>query len=168
MSLGWAPPNPAQWEKGQRAFACTFTQVPQSPVRYAAVFTKALPVASRTCIDNNALAYVACARPHDREVLAVLEVKAAVAAGALPGRKAVTKGVNGRIVGLPQDAWARLDAACTTYLRAVSTVKRLTGLAEADPKHWPTAEGSFPVSCEADVPLGQPPLVRTGSVYDRG
>src|SRR3954449_4555632 len=65
-SVGWAPAAPAQWAAGQRVFACTLTWAHPQSVRYAAVFTKGFPASQRTCIDTKSLAFVDCARRHDR------------------------------------------------------------------------------------------------------
>ena len=167
-TLGWAPAPPEQWRAGKRVFACTLTWKHPGETRYAALFTKALPTGMRTCIDSRSLLYVDCARGHDRERIAVIEAREAVASGAFPGPKAIRQGPQGRYLDVPDDAWARLDAACTAYLRAVSTTKRLTGVANVDVDEWPTPDGSFPIHCDADRPPDEKSLVSRGSVYDRG
>lgn len=167
-TLGWAPAPPGQWREGRREFACTLTWKQPQRTRYAAVFTRGLPTVLRTCIDSRALLFVDCARDHDRERIAVIEAREAVAAGAFPGPEAVRRGPGGRYLDVSDAAWAKLDAACTAYLRAVSTTKRLTGVANVDVDEWPTPEGSYPIYCDADRKPDQQPLVTRGSVYDRG
>lgn len=167
-TLGWAPAPPDLWSKGRREFACTLTWERPQPTRYATLFTKAFPTGLRTCIDSRALLFVDCARGHDRERIAVIEAREAVASGAFPGPKAIRQGPQGRYLDVGDGAWARLDAACTAYLRAVSTTKRLTGVANVDVDEWPTPDGSFPIYCDADRPPDQKPVVSRGSVYDRG
>jgi hypothetical protein len=167
-TLGWAPVPPRQWRAGQRAFACTLTWKQPQPTRYAALFTKAFPTGMRTCIDSKALLFVDCARGHDRERIAVIEAREAVAAGAFPGPRAIREGPQGRYLDADDGAWAKLDAACTAYLRAVSTTRRLTGVANVDVDEWPTVDGSFPIYCDADRAPDQKSLVTRGSVYDRG
>ncbi|MGN6301224.1 MAG: hypothetical protein ACTHN8_09070 [Angustibacter sp.] len=167
-TIGWAPAPPEQWRAGKRVFACTLTWRQPQTARYAALFTKALPTGMRTCIDSRALLYVDCARGHDRERIAVIEAREAVRSGAFPGPGAIRQGPQGRYLDVPDEMWARLDAACTAYLRAVSTTKRLTGVANVDVDEWPTPDGSFPISCDADRPPDEKSLVSRGSVYDRG
>jgi hypothetical protein len=166
-ALGWAPASPAQWAAGQRVFACTLTWTQPESTRYTTVLGKDLPASQRTCIDTASLLYVDGARPHDRERIAIIEARRAVAAGTFPGPKAIKDGPSGRYLEVPDAAWASLDAACTAYLRAISTVKKLTGVANVDVDQWPTADGSFPVYCDADTRPDKDPVVRTGSVYNR-
>jgi hypothetical protein len=166
-SLGWAPAPPDLWSKGRRVFACTLTWSHPQPVRYSAVFTKHFPTADRTCIDTKALLFVDCARKHDRERIAVIEAREAVAAGAFPGPKAIRTGSAGRYLDVSDARYARLDAACTAYLRAISTTKKLTGVANVDVDEWPAPGGSYPIYCEADTRPDQKSLVTVGSVYDR-
>lgn len=165
---GWAPPTLEQWNRGQRVFACTLVQDRPNPLRYRALRTRSFPTSLRTCIASGARIYVDCARKHDRERIAVLDVGGAVAAGVFPGRSAVRKTADGRSY-LDVDAafYRPLDRACTAYLRAVSTDRRLSGVAEIDVDSWPGADGVYPVSCEADAPATEPSKVTTGSVYDR-
>lgn len=167
MHLEWAPPSPAQFAEGQRGFACLFNQSSPGTFRYASVFTKAFPTRLRTCILSRQLAYVPCARKHDRERIAVLQVRQAVLAGKFPGRKAIRKGPRGRYLAASPARYAALDRACTTYLRSISTTKKLTGIAEIDLEYWPAADGSYPIVCEASTPPNQPALITRGSVYDR-
>lgn len=167
-SLGWAPAAPELWAKGQRVFACTLRWADPGALRYSAVFTKATPTDERTCIDSKALVYVDCARRHDRERIALIDVRQAVAAGSFPGAKAVRDGPTGRYVDLPDARWDKLDAACTAYLRAISSTKRLTGVANIDTDDWPLPDGTYPVYCDADTGPDHDPLVTEGSVYDRG
>ena len=166
-TLGWAPAPPERWSQGQRVFACTLTWKHPQKARYAAVFTRDLPTALRTCIDSRSLLFVDCARGHDRERIAVIEAREAVAAGAFPGPRAIRPGPDGRYLDVPDATWARLDAACTAYLRAVSTTKKLTGVANVDVDEWPTPDGSYPIYCDADRKPDQKSLVTQGSVYDR-
>lgn len=166
-TVGWAPAAPDQWAAGQRVFACTFTWAEPGAERYAEVFTRAFPTAKRTCIDNRRLVFVDCARDHDRERIAVIEAREAVAAGVLPGAGAVRTTPNGRVVDIGGVQYARLDAACTTYLREISTTKKLTGVANVDADEWPAPGGSFPVYCDADMPPEKSPVITRGSVYDR-
>lgn len=166
-SVGWAPASPDQWSAGQRVFACTLTWAEPGAERYAEVFTRAFPTAKRTCIDNRRLVFVDCARDHERERIAVIEAGEAVAAGALPGANAVRSTPNGRVVDIGGAHYARLDAACTSYLRAISTTKKLTGVANVDADEWPAPGGSYPVYCDADMPPEKNPVVTRGSVYDR-
>ncbi|MGY2876217.1 hypothetical protein ACVW00_003407 [Marmoricola sp. URHA0025 HA25] len=166
-TLGWAPAAPDQWVEGQRVFACTLTWAQPDSVRYASVFTAAMPTGRRTCIDNKALVFVDCARRHERERIAVIDVREAVAAGSFPGPGAIRNGPTGRYLSVADARWTRLDAACTAYLRAVSTKKKLTGVANVDVDEWPAEDGSYPVHCDADTPPDQDPLVTEGSVYDR-
>ncbi|MCW2783856.1 MAG: hypothetical protein JWP74_373 [Marmoricola sp.] len=167
LTLGWAPPSPAQWANGQRVYACTLTQTDPSPLLYASVFTRGFPTGDRTCINSASLIYVDCARKHDRERIAVLDVTAAVRAGRLPGASAIRVGSHGRFVNLSPSTYAALDRACTAYLHGVSTTTRLTGVAETDADQWPAQDGSFEVSCEADTAAPKKPLITSGSVYDR-
>jgi hypothetical protein len=167
-TLGWTPAAPDQWAKGQHVFACTLTWADPDSVRYAAVFTKALPTGRRTCIESRALVYVDCARRHDRERIAVIEARDAVAGGSFPGTRAIRNGPSGHYLAVPDARWAKLDAACTAYLRAISTAKKLTGVANVDPDEWPAPGDSYPIYCDADTRPDQEPLITQGSVYDRG
>lgn len=167
-TLGWAPASPEQWRKGERVFGCTFTWSEPQPTRYATVFTKEFPTGKRTCIDSRTLVFVDCARKHDRERIAVIEAREAVAAGTFPGRKAVRTAPTGRYVAIGDARYRRLDAACTAYLRSVSTTKKLTGVANIDVDEWPTPTGSYPIYCEADTSPDEDSLITQGSVYDRG
>jgi hypothetical protein len=167
-SVGWAPASPDQWAKGQRVFACTLTWAKPQAVRYTAVFTKTFPTSMRTCIDTRALVFVDCARRHDRERIAVIEAREAVARKAFPGPKAIRKGLSGRYLAVSDARYRTLDAACTAYLRAISTTKKLTGVANVDVDEWPTPDGSYPIYCEADTRPDQKSLVTKGSVYNRG
>jgi len=166
-TLGWTPAAPDQWTKGQRVFACTLTWAEPDSVRYAALFSKALPTGRRTCIESRALVYVDCARRHDRERIAVIEARDAVEAGSFPGPKAIRDGPAGRYLAVPDARWAKLDAACTAYLRSISTTKKLTGVANVDPDEWPAPGDSYPIYCDADTRPDQQPLITQGSVYDR-
>ena len=166
-TLGWTPAAPDQWTKGQRVFACTLTWSEPDSVRYAALFSKALPTGRRTCIESRALVYVDCARRHDRERIAVIEARDAVEAGSFPGPKAIRDGPAGRYLAVPDARWAKLDAACTAYLRSISTTKKLTGVANVDPDEWPAPGDSYPIYCDADTRPDQQPLITQGSVYDR-
>lgn len=166
-AVGWAPASPDQWSAGQRVFACTLTWAEPGSERYAEVFTRAFPTAKRTCIDNRRLVFVDCARDHERERIAVIEASEAVAAGVLPGAKAIRSTPNGRVVDIGEAQYTRLDAACTSYLRAISTTKKLTGVANVDADEWPAPGGSYPVYCDADMPPEKNPVVTRGSVYDR-
>jgi hypothetical protein len=165
--LGWAPAAPDQWASGQRVFACTLTWARPERVTYATVFTKRLPTAMRTCIDTKSLVFVDCARRHDRERIAVIEAREAVARKAFPGPKAIRKGLNGRYLAVSDARYRKLDAACTAYLRAISTTRKLTGVANVDVDEWPTPDGSYPIYCEADTRPDQKSLITKGSVYDR-
>ena len=167
-SLGWAPAPPDRWSKGERVFACTLTWDRPRPERYSTVFTKQFPTAERTCIDSHALLFVDCARKHDRERIAVIEAREAVAAGAFPGRSAIRKGPSRRYLAVGDARYEKLDAACTAYLRAVSATKKLTGVANVDVDEWPAPGGSYPIYCDADTRPDRPSLVTEGSVYDRG
>lgn len=166
-SLGWAPASPEQWSKGQRVFACTLTWTKPQSLRYRAVFTRAFPTGKRTCIDSRALVFVDCARRHDRERIAVIEARDAVAAGAFPGPKAIRTGPDGRYLEVSDARYKALDAACTAYLKSVSTTKKLTGIANVDVDEWPAPGGSYPIYCEADRRPDQESLVTEGSVYNR-
>jgi hypothetical protein len=165
--LGWAPSAPTRWAQGERVFACTLIWTRPEPTRYAALFDKALPTDKRTCIDSRTLVFVDCARKHDRERISVIEARAAVDAGSLPGAKAIRTGPSGRYLALPDARWAKLDAACTAYLRAVSTTRKLSGVANVDADEWPAPGGSYPVYCDADTKPGEKSLTTEGSVYDR-
>jgi len=165
--VGWAPAAPAQWAAGQRVFACTLTWAHPQRVRYDTVFTKAFPVSQRTCIDSASLAFVDCARRHDRERIAFVEARDAVAAGAFPGPQAVKNGPNGRYLDVPHARWRKLDAGCTAYLRSISGTRKLTGVANVDVDQWPRPDGSYPIWCDADTPPDQVSLVTQGTVYDR-
>ena len=72
-----------------------------------------------------------------------------------------------RFLEVPDARWARLDTACTAYLRSISTTKKLTGVANVDADQWPTQNGAFPIYCDADTPPDQESLVTQGSVYNR-
>lgn len=167
-ALGWAPAPPEEWTAGRRVFACTLSWDDPQSIRYTTVFTKHFPTVKRTCIDSRVLAYVDCARRHDRERIAVIEARDAVAAGAFPGPKAIRKGPDGRYLSVSDARWRRLDAACTSYLRSVSTTKKLTGVANVDVDQWPAPGGSYPIYCEADTRPDQHSLITEGSVYNRG
>lgn len=167
VELGWAPPSPEQWDKGQRTYACTLTSATPVRYRYAAVFTKAFPTGERTCITNSPLLYVDCARKHNRERILVIDVRAAVAAGTFPGTRAIRVGSRGKFVQVPASTLATLDRACTAYLRAISTTDRLTGVAEIDAERWPAKDGSYPVDCEADVEPTKSSITTEGSVFDK-
>lgn len=167
FELDWAPPSPDQWEDGQRAYACTLKQQPVGSLLYAAVFDKDFPTSRRTCIDSKALLFVDCARRHDREQVAVINVRTAVLAGKFPGRKAILTGSDGRYVDVSPAQYVTLDSACTTFLRTVSSTRKLTGVAEIDADRWPAPDGSYPVVCEADAPTTSDSLVTQGSVFDR-
>lgn len=166
--LGWAPASPAQWAKGQHVFACTLTWAEPERLRYASVFTRDFPTGLRTCIDGRALVYVDCARRHDRERIAVIDAREAVEARAFPGRGAIRSGPDGRFLAVSQAQYAVLDAACTSYLRTISSTKKLAGVANIDVAEWPTPTGSYPIHCEADRPTSRKSLVTKGSVYDKG
>ena len=165
--LGWAPAAPSDWTGGRRVFACTLTWPEPRATRYRAVFTKALATAERTCIFSRSLVFVDCARRHDRERIAVIDARDAVAAGAFPGPGAVRNGPRGRFLEVADARWARLDAACASYLRSISTTKRLTGVANVDADQWPAPDGAFPIYCDADTPPDQESVVTQGSVYNR-
>lgn len=169
IDLGWAPPSPEQWDKGQRVYACTLSSTTTTPFsfRYAAVFGKGFPTGERTCISNAPLVFVDCARKHDRERIAVFQVRAAVLAKKFPGADAIRVGANGRFVQVPTETLRALDRACTAFLRAVSTTDRLTGVVEIDAERWPMPDGSYPVDCEADAPPHQDSVVTEGSVFNR-
>jgi hypothetical protein len=167
-TLGWTPAAPEQWTSGQRVFACTLTWAEPDSVRYAALFTKDLPTSRRTCINSRSLVFVDCARRHDRERIAVIEAREAVAERSFPGPKKIRSGPNGPYLAVPDARWAQLDAACTAYLRAVSTTKKLTGVANVDTDEWPAPGNSYPVYCDADTRPDQDPLMTQGSVYNRG
>ena len=165
--LGWAPPSPEQWAKGQRVYACTLSSATPVTFRYAAVFTRGFPTGLRTCITNSPLQFVDCARKHHRERIAVINVRTAVAAKKFPGRSAVTDGPNGRFVDLTRATLARLDRACTAFLGAVSTTTKLTGVANLDVERWPTPEGDYPIDCQADTAPTKDSVVTEGSVFNR-
>lgn len=166
--LGWAPPSPDQFAKGQRAFACTLTHDRPSKIRYADVFTRDYPTAARVCINSEALRFVDCARKHDREKIAVIQAGPAVRSGLFPGRKAIKRGIDGRrYLDIRPAAYVALDKACTRYLRTISTVKKLSGIAEIDPDFWPAVDGSYPIACEADTRPEQKQIVRSGSVFNK-
>jgi hypothetical protein len=167
-AVGWSPASPEQWTKGQRVFACTLTWSKPTQLRYASVFTKKFPTGKRTCIDSTSLVFVDCARRHDRERISVIEARAAVAAHQFPGARAIRKGPHGPYVDVPEPRYAVLDAACTAYLRSVSTTKKLTGVANIDADEWPASGGSYPIYCEADTSTDKPSLVTQGTVYNRG
>jgi hypothetical protein len=167
-SLGWAPASPDQWAKGQWVFACTLTWPKPAASRYASVFTKKFPTGKRTCIDSAVLVFVDCARRHDRERISVIEARDSVAAREFPGAAAIRRGPNGRYVDVSEIRYKVLDAACTAYLRTVSTTKKLTGVANIDADEWPAPGGSYPIYCEADTSTDKPSLVTEGSVYNRG
>lgn len=167
VELGWAPVSEDQWNAGQRAYACTMTQKQAGTLLYASVFTKSYPTGDRICIDNSSLAYVDCARKHDRERIAVIDVRVAVANGRFPGKNAIRSGPRGKYVNVSPALYAALDRACTTYLHSVSTTTRLTGVAEIDAEVWPADDGSYPVYCEADAPATKDSIVTQGSVFNR-
>jgi hypothetical protein len=167
VALGWAPPSPEQWSRGQRSYACLLTSVHAAKFRYSTVFTRSFPTRLRTCIDSSALKYVDCSKKHDRERIAIIDVRYPVAAGTFPGSTAIKVGRDGRYVDLPVATLALLDKACTSYLNSVSTTKKLTGVAEVDADQWPSADGSYPIACEADVAPAKKSVVTTGSVYNQ-
>jgi hypothetical protein len=166
-TLGWSPAAPDQWAKGQRVFACTLTWSAPRATRFATIFTKKFPTSMRTCIDTRGLVFVDCARKHDRERIAVIEAREAVADKAFPGPKAIRRGSTGRYLAVSDARYRKLDAACTAYLHAISTTKKLTGVANIDVDEWPAPGGSYPIYCEADTRPDQKSLITQGSVYDR-
>lgn len=167
VDLGWAPPSPEQWNNGQRVYACTLTSPVAVRFRYASVFTKGFPTGMRTCISNAPLAFVDCARKHERERIAVINVQAAVAAKKFPGVNAIKVGSHGKFVQVPAALLASLDRACTAYLRAMSTSEKHTGVAEIDAERWPTPAGDYPVDCEADAPPTKDSITTEGSIFNR-
>lgn len=167
VELGWAPPSPDQWSKGQRSYACTVASATPIQFRYSAIFDKALPVSERTCITNRPLAFVDCARKHDRERIAVIDVRAAVEAKKFPGPRAIKVGSQGRFVEVSPPVLAALDRACTLYLKAISTTTRFTGVAQIDASRWPAPDGSYPVDCEADTPPAKDSISTEGSVFNK-
>ena len=72
-----------------------------------------------------------------------------------------------RYLDIGDAAYAKLDAACTAYLRAISSTRKLTGIANVDVDEWPTPEGSYPIYCDSDRRPDQKSLITQGSVYDR-
>ena len=166
-AVGWAPATPDAWTAGQRVFACTLTWSHPQRAGYASVFTRSFGADKRTCIDSASLLFVDCARRHDRERIAVIEARDAVTAGSFPGHQAIRKGPDGRHLDVSDAAYGNLDAACTAYLRTISTTKRLTGVANIDVDQWPTPDGSYPIYCDADRRPDDDPLITTGSVYNR-
>jgi hypothetical protein len=167
--IDWTPATPEQWDRGQQVFACLFVQDDPSSLLYSSLRSRSLPTALRTCIASGSRIYVDCARKHDRELIAVLDVSGAVAAGTLPGRSAVRHTAGGATyLGFGAAFYRPLDRACTTYLRSISTDRRLSGVAEIDADAWPDADGRYTISCEADAPANRPSKVTTGSVYDLG
>ncbi|MCX6396625.1 MAG: hypothetical protein NTV23_09075 [Propionibacteriales bacterium] len=167
VELGWAPPSPAQWDSGQRVYACTLASQQPVQFRYAGVFTRGFPTGARTCISNSPLLFVDCARKHDRERIAVIDVRAAVAARKFPGRSAIKVGSRGRFVQVPTATLAALDRTCTEFLASISTTDRLTGVAEIDAERWPEPDGTYPVDCEADAPPTKESVTTEGSVFNR-
>lgn len=166
-ALGWAPAAPDQWADGQRVFACTLTWAHPESIRFATIFTRKFPTSMRTCIDTRTLVFVDCARRHDRERIAVIEAREAVTDKAFPGPKAIRKGASGRYLAVSDARYRKLDAACTAYLRAISTTRKLTGVANVDVDEWPAPGGSYPIYCEADTRPDQKSLITQGSVYNR-
>jgi hypothetical protein len=166
-ALGWAPVAPDAWSRGHREFACTLTWQDPRTTRYSTLFTRSLATGDRTCIVSRSLVFVDCAHPHDRERIAVIDARQAVAAGRFPGPGAVRTGPRGRFLDVPDARWAKLDAACTAYLRSISTTKRLTGVANVDADQWPAPDGAFPIYCDADTPPDRESLITEGSVYNR-
>lgn len=167
VDLGWAPPSPEQWNNGQRVYACTLSSVVPIRFRYDAVFTKDFPSELRTCISNSPLAFVDCARKHERERIAVIDVRAAVLARRFPGANAIKIGSHGKFVQVPTALLASLDRACTAYLNAISTSTKHVGVAEIDAERWPTPAGDYPVDCEADSPPAKQSVTTEGSVFNR-
>ncbi|RNL77477.1 hypothetical protein EFL95_15730 [Nocardioides marmorisolisilvae] len=162
----WAPATLEQWQRGQRLFACLLVQDEPSPLRYAALRTSSLPTVLRTCIASGPRIYVDCARPHDRERIAYLDVSGAVASGLFPGHSALRRSSGGAYLDEGAAFYAPLDQACTAYLRSVSSDPRLSGVAEIDVNAWPDAVGRYAISCEADTPANKPSKVTQGSVYN--
>lgn len=167
VHLGWSPATVEQWNRGQRVFACTLTQDDPGPLRYAALRSSSLPTQQRTCIASGSRIFVDCARAHDRERIAVLDVTGAATAGTFPGRGAVRRTARGSYLDVDAAFYRPLDRACTAYLRSVSTDRRLVGVAEIDVRSWPDARGVYAISCEADAPATEPSKVTRGSVYNR-
>lgn len=182
VEIGWAPPSPEQWARGQRVYACTLSSDRALKIRFAQVFRKTFPTRLRTCIESRALQYVDCSRKHDRERILVLDLTAAVAAGKLPGAEAVREGAQGEVVDIAATTLKVLDKACTNFLRSVSRTKKLNGVAALDADRWPATEERmvgetdpkrFPprtyylVDCEADVLPPKKPVVTRGSVFNR-
>lgn len=167
VDLGWAPPSPEQWDNGQRVYACTLSSPTPVQFRYAEVFTRGFATGLRICISNTPLIFVDCARKHDRERIALIQVRAAVAAKKFPGADAIRLGSNGRFVQVPTARLRALDRACTSYLRSMSSTTKLTGVAEIDVERWPTPAGEYQVDCEADAAPHQESIATEGSVFDR-
>lgn len=152
-SMVWFPFPYAAWQDGRQSFACALRQDEPGTVGFADFRSPKLDPNARICLDAD-LVTVGCDEPHTREQLLVLTATTAVAAGKLPGRRAV-KDLNGEYVALSPEAFALLDAECGAYFAAVATrpAKGLAAVAEIYPPLWGDDQGEFSAVCTVSSPL---------------
>lgn len=150
----WTPMPYAAWQEGREEVLCTFEQDEPGTVTAEEIRSAELDPAARLCMDADLLT-VACDEPHTREQLLTLTATPAVAAGQLPGRKAVTGG-DEKYVELRNEAFTLFDAECDAYFRAVAAPKVAEGLvavAEFYPELWGDEAGEFSAVCTVSSPL---------------
>ncbi|WP_162602533.1 hypothetical protein [Nocardioides daejeonensis] len=144
----------ADWQAGERRFACVLRQETPRSVRYADFQAPALDPTLRVCLDAD-LTTVACDTSHTREQLLVLTATPAVAAGQLPGRKAIKEDDGGRYVDLRPEAFQLLDDECAAYfaLLANEPATGLTAVSEIYPELWGDEAGEYSAVCTVSSPL---------------
>lgn len=145
----------AAWQQGDRRFACVLRQEEPRALRYADFQTPDLDPALRICQDAE-LVTVACDEPHTREQLLVMTATPAVAAGDLPGRKAVKEDDGGTWVKLRDEVYEQLDAECAAYFTLIAhdPDEGLSPVAELYPEGWGDDDGEFSAVCTISSPLG--------------
>ncbi len=168
LHVAWDPVPADLWEKGQKAFVCTFEQDRPGTLRYADLVTKKVPVEARVCL-NTPGKKVPCTGKHQAEDIGEMILNTAIERKQINGTKAVRKGANGRYVALSDAEYAKLDKVCQNLLDQVSTAKGGVE-ARAYPgavSQWPTDDGTYVATCFALKPFSPPPPVQ-GTVFDKG
>ncbi|HMY09879.1 MAG TPA: septum formation family protein [Marmoricola sp.] len=158
----------ANWEEGQRQFACLMTMEKPATYTLADFLTvQGKDSSLHLCYDPQSQP-VACKEPHTMESVAVITANEAVAEGQLPDE---TGFVNGTLEVDP-DVWDGLDRVCATFLRANSNLpKGLTGVTSLYDSQWPVqGTEDFAFYCDATSPYNTPQRKQTrttGSVFNR-
>ncbi len=167
LHVAWDPVPADLWEKGQKAFVCTFEQDQPGTLRYADLVTKKVPIEARVCL-NTPGKKVPCTEKHQAEDIGGMILNTAIERKQVNGAKAVRKGEDGRYVALSDEEYAKLDKVCSNLLRQVSQAK--DGVeARAYPgsvSQWPTDDGVYVATCFALKPFEPPPPVK-GTVFDK-